>query len=76
MDDLKSGDIVEVKATGKRGKVDTVRTEEPCYLIMFDNDRAAIEWKKTDEIFFIERPKSSQDDEHYITPVRPIMDGT
>jgi len=42
---LKLGVVVEVKATGRRGKLDQIRDPEPRYLVMFHNNAATIDWR-------------------------------
>ncbi len=76
MADLQNEDIVEVIATGRRGRIESTRTDEklePIYWVEFDRNFAAREWFGADQLRLIARPNST--DEPGFTPSRSILGG-
>jgi hypothetical protein len=76
MADLQNEDIVEVIATGKRGRIENTRTDEkqePIYWVEFDSNFATREWFGADLLRLIARPNST--DEPGFTPSRSILGG-
>jgi hypothetical protein len=73
---LENQDIVEVIATGRRGRIENTRTgekQEPIYWVEFDRNFATREWFGTDQLRLIARPNST--DELGFYPSRSIMGG-
>jgi hypothetical protein len=67
---------VEVIATGKRGRIENVRTDEkqePIYWVEFDRSFATREWFSADQLCLIARPNSTE--EPGFSPSRSIMGG-
>lgn len=73
---LENQDIVEVIATGRRGRIENTRTgekQEPIYWVEFDRNFATREWFGTDQLRLIARSNST--DELGFYPSRSIMGG-
>jgi hypothetical protein len=76
MADLENEDIVEVIATGKRGRIENTRTDEkqePIYWVEFDRNFATREWFGADQLRLVARPKSTEEPGFY--PSRSIRGG-
>jgi hypothetical protein len=76
MTDLQNEDIVEVIATGRRGRIENTRTDEkqePIYWVEFDRNFATREWLGADQLRLIARPNSTEGPGFY--PSRSIMGG-
>ena len=76
MADLENEDIVEVIATGKRGRIENARTDEklePIYWVEFYSNFATREWFGADQLRLIARSNSTEEPGFY--PSRSIMGG-
>jgi hypothetical protein len=74
MADLQNEDMVEVIATGKRGRIEATRTDEKqeeIYWVEFDRDSATREWLSGDQLRLIARPKGPDEQSFY--PSKSIM---
>jgi hypothetical protein len=76
MVDLENQDVVEVIATGRRGRIEnTCRGEkqEPIYWVEFGRNFATREWFGSDQLRLIARSKSTDEPGFY--PSRSLMSG-
>jgi hypothetical protein len=74
MADFQNEDVVEVIATGRRGQIETTRTDEKqeaIYWVEFDRNFATREWYGGDQLRLLARPSGPNESGFY--PSRSIM---